>query len=169
MSYYLAYGMNTNRQQMSWRCPKARNLGAVTLKDHKLAFKGCCDVIEEPDSAMKCVLWDITPECERALDLLEGYPVYYDKKQVKVKYKGRTINAMIYYMADKEKVDYPSDSYLTMVTEGYLQHNIGLEQVEQALKDVDDEYYCHFALLLLQLLLLVVVVFLVYVPADRLD
>lgn len=138
MSYYLAYGMNTNRQQMSARCPQARSLGTVKLHGHKLAFKGCCDVLEDVDGLVDCVLWDITDKCEHALDLLEGYPYMYDKKHVKVKYKGRTIQAMIYYMTGNDRVSYPSESYLTMVVEGYLQHNISVKQIEQAIEEVDN-------------------------------
>lgn len=142
MKYYLAYGMNTNKQQMSWRCPKAQSLGPVKLKDHKLAFKHFCDAVESPGDTMNCVLWTITDECERSLDMLEGYPNFYDKKLVKVKHRGRTIEAMIYYMTDMNDVGYPSESYLTMVIEGYLQHNVSVEQVENALEDVGHEYYC---------------------------
>jgi hypothetical protein len=141
MSYYLAYGMNTNKKQMGRRCPKARSLGAVKLLGHKLAFKQFCDAVINHDSSMDCVLWDITPECEYALDLLEGYPDFYGKKEVTVQYNGRQIRAMIYFMTDHTGAGYPSEYYLNMVTEGYLEHGVNLAQIEQALEDVDAHCY----------------------------
>jgi hypothetical protein len=86
---------------------------------------------------MDCVLWEITPECEQALDRLEGYPHFYDKKTVKVKHNGRKIDAMIYYMTDHYGVSYPSKHYLDMVIEGYLEHRISVEQIDEALGVVD--------------------------------
>ena len=143
MSYYLAYGMNTNKKQMASRCPKSRSLGAVKLRGHKLAFKQFCDAVVSHDSDMDCVLWDITPECERALDILEGYPDFYGKKEVKVNYKGRQIRAMIYAMTNHYGKGYPSEHYLNMVIEGYLEHGVGMSQLEDALEDVDA--HCHGA------------------------
>ena len=134
--YYLAYGMNTNKGQMAWRCPRARSLGKVDLDGYKLAFKQYCDVVPHPTSKTECVLWDITPECERSLDLLEGYPDFYGKKEVEVKYKGRKIRAMIYYMTDHYGFGAPSEGYLNMVVEGYRSHNMPIMQIVQALEDI---------------------------------
>lgn len=139
MSYYLAYGMNTNKRQMSYRCPRARSLGAVTLKGHKLAFKQFCDAVVDPKSTMDCVLWDITPECEQALDRLEGFPDFYRKKEVDVKFNGRPIKAMIYYMTDHYKEAFPSEYYLSTVVEGYLEHDVSVDQIDQALDSLSLE------------------------------
>lgn len=139
--YYLAYGMNTNLDQMSWRCPQAKSLGRVELPGYKLAFKGCCDIVEDKNSIMDCALWDITEQCEAALDILEGYPNFYGKKEVRVKYNGRRIRAMIYYMKSVDTLDWPSKSYLDMVAAGYLDHDMDLDQIEQALDEVENVYY----------------------------
>ena len=138
--YYLAYGMNTNLGGMSRRCPKAESMGKVVLQDYILAFRGCCDIIHAPGQSMECALWNITSECEAALDILEGYPNFYGKKEVKVKYKNRTIRAMIYFMQDRDLLDFPSESYLQMVSEGYRQHNMDITQIERALSDVESEF-----------------------------
>ena len=136
MKYYLAYGMNSNLTEMSHRCPRAQSLGKVTLPDYKLAFKTHCDVVYTPGQSMECVLWSITDECERALDLLEGFPDYYDKREVKIQYQGRTIRPMIYYMCSGFDYAAPSEHYLTMVAEGYSKHNIPIAQIITALEDI---------------------------------
>ena len=36
--YYLAYGMNTSRDAMAVRCPKAKPMGGFYLPSHRLVF-----------------------------------------------------------------------------------------------------------------------------------
>ena len=139
--YYLAYGMNTNLEQMARRCPKARSLGTVILKGHRLAFKGCCDAVIDSTAEMECALWTITDDCERALDILEGYPDYYGKKEVTVYHNGRKIRAMIYFMQDYQRLGIPSESYLNMVVQGYVDHNMSVLQVYNALEELTDVHY----------------------------
>ena len=41
------------------------------------------------------VLWSLTGDCEKSLDLYEGYPDFYDKQEITVKNKGgREIKAL---------------------------------------------------------------------------
>jgi gamma-glutamylcyclotransferase (GGCT)/AIG2-like uncharacterized protein YtfP len=136
--FYLAYGMNSNLAQMAQRCPAARSLGRVKLYDHKLSFKTFCDAVPTSGSVMQCALWSITEDCEQALDRLEGFPDFYGKKEVEVMYQGKLIKAMIYYMTDFYRSGLPSESYLRMVTEGYLDHNIDFEQIYHALDEVTE-------------------------------
>ncbi len=136
MKYYLAYGMNTNLEGMRRRCPKAISLGSVILPDHTLKFKGCCDVEYTLGSDMECALWLLTDECEFALDILEGYPSYYNKKMVYVEKDGEIIQAMIYYMNPGHQLRIPSQYYLDMVVDGYDDHNMNVSQIEAALEEV---------------------------------
>ena len=136
MKYYLAYGMNTNLSEMSRRCPNAKSLGKVTVPDYRLAFKTHCDVVYTPGDTMECVLWSITDDCELALDQLEGFPEYYNKREVQVKYNGKTIRPMIYYMCSGFGYAAPSEHYLNMVVEGYSKHNIPILQIITALEDI---------------------------------
>ena len=136
--FYLAYGMNSNKNSMAQRCPAAKSLGSVVLEGHKLAFKHFCDAIVDEQSYMVCALWDITENCERSLDALEGYPHFYGKKEVEVIYNGRNIRAMIYYMKDYYDYGIPSRSYLDMVVEGYRQHNIEVSQIVDALEELEE-------------------------------
>jgi gamma-glutamylcyclotransferase (GGCT)/AIG2-like uncharacterized protein YtfP len=136
--FYLAYGMNSNKNSMAQRCPAAKSLGSVILEGHKLAFKHFCDAIVDEQSHMVCALWDITENCERSLDALEGYPHFYGKKEVEVMHNGRNIRAMIYYMKDYYDYGIPSRGYLDMVVEGYRQHNIEVSQIVDALEELEE-------------------------------
>jgi gamma-glutamylcyclotransferase (GGCT)/AIG2-like uncharacterized protein YtfP len=135
--YYLAYGMNTNLSSMAFRCPAARSLGKVELKNHKLAFKIYCDAVKQPNTSMECVLWTITDACESSLDRLEGYPHFYQKKEVSVQHDNKTIRAMIYYMPREFQLDTPSQSYVDTVSTGYQEHDISTEQIVKALEELE--------------------------------
>jgi hypothetical protein len=139
--YYLAYGMNTNLKEMSRRCPFAKSLGKVVLENHKLVFKQFCDVVEEYDTYMECALWDITENCELALDILEGYPMFYNKKEVLVEFNGEVITSMIYFMQPNNSLSLPSKSYLNMVLEGYKSHNMNQGQIYTALEETEHAYH----------------------------
>jgi gamma-glutamylcyclotransferase (GGCT)/AIG2-like uncharacterized protein YtfP len=136
MKYYLAYGMNTNIGQMALRCPAAKSLGKVTVSNLKLVFKTYCDVVESIGDSIDCVLWAITESCEQSLDALEGYPMFYDKKTVCVKYDNKQIEAMIYFMTPGNDYMYPSPQYLRMVLEGYDSHGVEPDQVHNALNEL---------------------------------
>jgi gamma-glutamylcyclotransferase (GGCT)/AIG2-like uncharacterized protein YtfP len=137
--YYLAYGMNTNLDSMKVRCPDAITLGVVLLEDHALNFKYFCDAEHKLGKSMECALWSITDKCEQSLDRLEGYPDFYLKKEVNVTYLNKTIQAMIYFMPEHNELDFPSEHYFNMVCEGYEQHNMNLDSIYAALKNVVKE------------------------------
>lgn len=127
--YYFAYGMNTNIGEMSSRCPRAINLGGCTLKGFELKFRLHADIDEVAGSEMEGVLWDITEECEQALDRLEGYPFYYDKVEVivdpvKPVNKNSHIVAMAYIMNVKGAEEAPSTGYEDCLIEGYTANGL---------------------------------------------
>ena len=130
---YFAYGMNTNLSQMAQRCPNAKSLGRAVLYNHEFRFARHADIIENPEFATHGVLWEITPDCELALDALEGYPTYYLKKIVNVFHNGKAVNCMVYYMTGENVDEFPSDGYLEMLMEGYKEHNIDNTQIYSSL------------------------------------
>jgi gamma-glutamylcyclotransferase (GGCT)/AIG2-like uncharacterized protein YtfP len=130
---YFAYGMNTNLSQMANRCPKAQSLGKAVLYGHEFRFARHADIIENPEYNTHGVLWEITPDCEMALDALEGYPTYYLKKIVNIFYNGNIVKAMVYYMTGENIDEYPSDGYLEMLMEGYQEHGVDNRQIYSSL------------------------------------
>jgi len=126
----LAYGMNTNIDQMASRCPGSVSIGRVDIPDYRLVFRGVADIEYSPGSTLQTVMWDITPACEDALDILEGYPTFYTKKYLNVEIGTKVYQAMIYQMVG-DRLDYstPSSYYQNMLEEGYQDHGLDLDQI----------------------------------------
>jgi gamma-glutamylcyclotransferase (GGCT)/AIG2-like uncharacterized protein YtfP len=78
------------------------------------------------------VLWTITDTDESALDILEGYPEFYDKKTVSVEHDNQSYIAMTYIMGPREQGHAPSDSYYSMVSEGYQTFGLSQQQLLDA-------------------------------------
>jgi gamma-glutamylcyclotransferase len=130
---YFSYGMNTNKSQMAQRCPDAVSLGHAVLYGHEFRFARHADIIENPEFITHGVLWEITAECEQALDALEGYPTYYLKKLVNVFHNGKSVTCMTYYMTGDNPDEYPSDGYLEMLMDGYQEHGVDNTQLYSSL------------------------------------
>lgn len=123
--YYFGYGMNTNKCEMAMRCPAAVSLGASVLPKHKFEFRHHADVREEAAFETDGVLWKITDNCLNALDMLEGYPHYYDRKTVNVKHPDLgVVEALVYFMNDQRGLAPPSNTYYEMLHEGYSEHGV---------------------------------------------
>ena len=130
---YFGYGMNSNREGMAYRCPNAISLGHARLLDHSFRFAGPADVVVAPGSYVDGVLWDITPKCLMALDILEGYPDYYNRAPLQVELDGEIVNAITYFMTPGNEDSLPNQSYFDMVFEGYTQHGVPIDQLYNAL------------------------------------
>ena len=98
---YMAYGMNTNRDAMKVRCPKAKPLGGFYLPDTRLVFRGVADIVPDMDTICPVVLWEITHDCLRALDKLEGYPHLYNRRKINTDW-------IVYEMNDKSQQVHPT-------------------------------------------------------------
>ena len=129
---YFAYGMNTNQEEMSYRCPDARALGNAILPGYRLEFKSFATIVPSPKEQVEGVLWKITDTDEMSLDILEGYPEFYDKKTVSVEHDNQSYIAMTYIMGPREQGHAPSDGYYSMVSEGYQSFGLSQQQLLDA-------------------------------------
>ena len=132
--YYFGYGMNTNVNSMSRRCPDARSLGAAVVDDWEFRFAYHADVVPKEGAKTVGVLWEITDECLRSLDALEGYPDYYQRKIVTVTFCNQQYNAIMYYMTPGNLDNPPPQSYWDMLMKGYIEHNVSRRQLWTALE-----------------------------------
>ena len=128
---YFAYGMNTNREEMAYRCPGAVPMGKAILSGYRFEFKSFATIVPDTDSQVEGVLWTITDADETALDILEGYPEFYDKRHVTVQ-QGIDYIAMTYIMNPREHSYGPSEGYYGMVSEGYQQFGLSQRQLLEA-------------------------------------
>ncbi|WP_270474414.1 gamma-glutamylcyclotransferase family protein [Clostridium cochlearium] len=139
----IAYGSNLNLQQMARRCPTAKVYGKGILKGYRLLFKGTpgnayATIAPYKDGKVPVLVWELKLEDEKALDIYEGFPKFYYKKDLKLKLEsGEEVTAMVYIMTDKIKdrihLNLPSERYLKIVEEGYIAAGFDIGFIEEAL------------------------------------
>jgi gamma-glutamylcyclotransferase (GGCT)/AIG2-like uncharacterized protein YtfP len=95
-------------------------------------FSQHADVIAETGSYVDGVLWEMMAEDLIALDWLEGYPDYYTRSQQRVATGSRIVLAYVYHMQPGNGYAPPSQHYLQLVTVGYKQHSVPLDQLWNA-------------------------------------
>lgn len=129
MSLMFAYGMNTNAVGMKNRCPDAAALGAAILENFRFRFAYHADIVPCAGQKVHGVLWEITSNCLQNLDILEGYPYYYNRILVPVQYKSARVWSYVYHMQPGHEECSPRGGYLDMVVEGYRQHGLEINQI----------------------------------------
>jgi hypothetical protein len=142
---YAAYGSNMNIKQMQYRCPKAKVLGIAKLKNYRLVFrgmtKGVANIERQNGRTVPIVLWSITPECEKALDIYEGYPGLYIKKTVDVNMSSSLIKAMAYVMIKhyENSPAKPLKHYIDTIWNGYVANKIPVRILREAILENERE------------------------------
>lgn len=126
---YFAYGMNTNPRGMAQRCPGAQSLGHARLIDYSFRFATHADVVKCRGSYVDGVLWTIDQTHLGNLDLLEGYPYYYNRRALRVAHEDRIVLAETYFMQPGNLDNLPGQGYFDMVVEGYKEHRVPTEQL----------------------------------------
>ena len=141
---YIAYGSNLNRDQMEWRCPTANPIAVSCLNDYKLVFQGRyhgahANVIPSEGDSVPVVVWEITPEDERALDRYEGVAGgYYTKEYMKVEVNGKMEEAIIYILTP-HGYGIPRDFYLEVIVQGYRDFNLDARPLNRAVIEARKE------------------------------
>ena len=129
---YLAYGSNLAKSQMRRRCPSARALGSIMLKDAKLVFRGVADVIYSAGSQVPVGVWRIYRDDEEALDRYEGIRSgYYSKELVEL---DDGSEALLYVMNSKG-IYPPTQQYYDIVRQGYRDFGLDMDYLHKALAE----------------------------------
>lgn len=123
---YAAYGSNLDLSQMYIRCPGAEIYGRTELKDHELVFRGRANhavatVEPQSGSTVPILLWNITPQNEKALDRYAGCPSLYRKKMMDIEIYNRVVSALFYVMVPGHAPGYPSWMYFDSLIANYLE------------------------------------------------
>ena len=123
---------------MADRCPNANYLGNTVLKNWRLIFKSVATIEKDLGKYVPVGVFQITIECEKALDIYEDYPHLYDKKELDIILDGIQVTAMTYVMVAKYGIAPPSRKYFNVISEGYkncgLNSDFLLEAEEYSIK-----------------------------------
>lgn len=138
---YVAYGSNLNKRQMAMRCPGAKIICTGIIENYKLVYRGSktgayATIIPCKGDHVPVAVWMIDEYHERSLDRYEGYPTFYYKKRVSVipdDKPRRKISAMVYIMFDGALPGKPSDYYVNVCAEGYLDCGLNMEKFEESI------------------------------------
>lgn len=139
MKYYLAYGSNMSFAQMKKRCPDAVPVGTATIKGHRLVFKYHASIEPQANCEVPVGVWKISDEDEARLDMYEGYPEYYEKRNVDVIMKTfkprrkKRINALVYVMNGTRLPCPPALAYYHGIQDGYADFGINEIPLRKAL------------------------------------
>ena len=147
--YYLAYGSNLNVSQMKNRCPSARIIGRSEIPGYRLLFKGSrtgsyLTIEKQEGTAVPVGVWEVTPTDEAQLDIYEGYPTFYYKKELQINVKGirtgrvRIRRAFVYIMHENRPFGLPSAYYVRTCLQGYASFKFDKSILEQALADTKE-------------------------------
>ncbi|MDR3278319.1 MAG: gamma-glutamylcyclotransferase [Oscillospiraceae bacterium] len=134
---YIAYGSNLNIEQMQYRCPAAKPVGVSELPGYTLLFRGeynAVATIEPGEDDVPVLLWRVTPEDERALDVYEGWPHLYRKETLEVELDGAPVDAMIYIMNGNPPLGMPTQRYYETILEGYESAGFDMSALDRALE-----------------------------------
>ncbi|GAA3991884.1 gamma-glutamylcyclotransferase [Allokutzneria multivorans] len=122
---YAAYGSNMEPDQMKQRAPYSPMSGTGWLVGWRLTFGGedlgwegaLSTIVEEPDSQVFVVLYDVSPEDEARLDRWEGKELgLYKKIRLRVQtLEGSTLAWL--YVLDAYEGGLPSARYLGVVAD----------------------------------------------------
>ena len=136
---YIAYGSNLNLTQMAARCPSASVYAKGVLNNWELVYRGHktnshATIERKSGSTVPVLVWDIQPNDEYRLDIYEGYPHYYFKKNIMVTIAGKKRKAMVYIMDKKQPPGKPSTQYIRTILRGYVDNDMDISILQKSLE-----------------------------------
>lgn len=136
---YIAYGSNLNLTQMVARCPSASIYSQGVLNNWELVYRGSKTnshsiIIRKQGAFVPVLVWNIQPQDEYRLDVYEGYPHYYFKKNIMVNIGEKKKKAMVYIMNDKCTPGVPSTHYIETIRQGYIDNNLDMSILQKSLE-----------------------------------
>lgn len=123
--FYLAYGSNLNKAQMGMRCPSASPVATAEIEGYRLMYKGSktgayLTIEPQEGHTVPVGVWEITESDLAALDIYEGFPMFYYRKQINVVCSdGKARKAWVYIMHEDRRLGTPSPWYVQTCAEGY--------------------------------------------------
>ncbi len=119
---------------MKRRCKDSIFLKKINLKDFSLTFRSkyrAADIEYKKGSIVPGGLFEISKSDEKKLDVYEDFPILY--KKFYFIYQKKKI--MTYTMVKKTLFRFPTERYLNIVKQGYMDCNLDYKFLKKALKD----------------------------------
>ncbi|MEM0142697.1 MAG: gamma-glutamylcyclotransferase family protein [Candidatus Parvarchaeum sp.] len=131
--YYFAYGSNLERSRLHVRVGNWSSERNCLLDGYRLTFdsRGKADIIEDSNSKVYGVIYELSEEQMKILDVKEGVPRVYKRSAVSVKIDNRQVEAVAYIKVDKTEFSKPNAEYLNYIIEGLYEHGFGEEIIEE--------------------------------------
>jgi len=141
---FAAYGVGLNRAEMAKRFPTAKLLGVSTLRNHRLAFRGIhavavANVEPAKGYSVPVLVWEITPADEAALDLHEGFPHLFEKREFRIRLDRKLVTCIAYVMRCDHPRGKPSAFYYSAVLEGYKAAGFDVDILRAAVSESAEE------------------------------
>ena len=144
--YYIAYGSNLSIEQMKIRTPDAVIVGTSDLEDWRLVFRRYATIKKCEGFQVPVLVWKISEQDEKNLDIYEGYPKFYTKKELKIAVKSLNgdalgkLTAMVYIMTKnavkaRRKNPLPNPYYYSVIDEGYSAFRFDDKILKKALSE----------------------------------
>lgn len=135
---YVAYGSNLNKEQMARRCPTAKTYEIGFLNNWELIYRGSktgayATIRRKKGSKVPVAVWEIEDLDERNLDIYEGYPRFYSKRNVMVSLPTGFKKAMVYIMDSTRLPGIPSRLYIDTIAKGYKDFGLDCEYLKNSL------------------------------------
>jgi len=135
---YVAYGSNLNKEQMARRCPTAKIYGTGFLNNWELIYRGSktgayATIRRKKGSKVPVAVWEIEDIDERNLDIYEGYPKLYFKRNVMVSLPAGLKKAMVYIMEPSRLPGNPSKFYIDTIYDGYTDFGLDYQYLKDSL------------------------------------
>lgn len=137
---YVIYGRHLSKEHMRRWCPTANPIAVATLKDYQLVFQArehgfnaCANVIPAKGQEVPVVIWELSEQDERRMDINQGTGEGLRKKVcVDIEVNGKTLQALIYVM-DPGPYGIPTDKYLRPIVEGYRDFDLPIKALNDAI------------------------------------
>lgn len=142
---YVAYGSNLDKKQMKYRCPLARPVQSGYLDNWQLIYRGSktgayASIRYKKGCRVPVGIWEITAHDEKFLDMYEGYPSFYQKKNIYVHLEdGSRVKAMVYIMRSDAAPGVPSKQYMRTILRGYADFHLDENYLIESLIRNQDE------------------------------
>ena len=103
------------------------------LCGYELQFKYHATIEPKQDSEVPVLLWKLSEQDEKRLDVYEGFPKYYRKEILHFEFRGEEAEGMVYIMNGNKPLQSPSPQYYSIIEQGYKSVGLDTKFLEQAL------------------------------------